>query len=372
MARVSSRDMDPRATARATIVAALLVITLACPAASAEAASPEAAFFGMQTEGLPSELDIALMKRGGVDLVRTVFNANIEASADPARWASYDGLIANAARARIRILPVLIGNPGHRRGLKRPRTRIERTVWARFVSGVAARYGRDGSFWAANPELRPLPITAYQVWNEPNLPAYWRPHNDAAGYLRLVRLTRARLRAVDPKALIVLAGLPDSKNGTRLLDYVRSIYAQAGARALFDVVALNPYSPEVRGVLEKLDLVRAYMDRLGDRRTPIWITEIGWATGGSRSPFTTSKAGQAVRIARTFRALIAARGRLRLGRLMVFSLQDRPYSPAERPWWGPRTGLFDLAGRPKPAWDAFVSFTGGRQGGRLRGRASPR
>jgi len=251
----------------------------------------------MQTFTLPNAQDVTMMKRGGVGTLRTVFNANIEWSPDPARWAPYDTLLADAARARIRVLPVLIGNPGGRVGSHRPRTRNERMAWARFVSGVAARYGRGGSFWRNNPELQPLPITAYQVWNEPNLPAYWRPHNDAAGYLRLVRLTRARLHAVDPKALIVLAGLPDSRHGTRMLDYVRAIYAQSGARTLFDVMALNPYAPDAGGVLEKLDQVRALMDRRGDRRTPIWVTEVGWATGGPRSPFRTRYASASTAIA---------------------------------------------------------------------------
>ena len=306
-----------------------------------------------------------MMKRGGVGTVRVGFDGGVEAFPEPARWGLYDQLMTAAARARVEVLPVLIGIPGPRVRINRPRTRSDRLSWARFVSGVAARYGPRGAFWTAHTELEPMPIKAYQVWNEPNLPAYWRPSDDAAGYLRLVRLTRARLRAVDPKARIVLAGLPDSRLGTPMLDYVRRIYSQPGARTLFDVVALNPYAPDTAGVLDKLNQVRAYMNRRGDRRTPIWITEIGWATGGPRSPFRTSERGQAERMNRMFRILLAARGRLRLGRIIVFGLQDRAYVDTEKPWWGPRVGLFDMAGRPKPAWNTFVRFTGGRRGGRL-------
>jgi hypothetical protein len=329
----------------------------------------------MQAWTLPQAADVAMMKRGGVGTLRAVFDGGIQSFPEPARWSSYDTLMSAAARERIEVLPVLIGIPGGRPRLDRPRTRAERMGWAQFVSGVAARYGRGGSFWMAHPELEPMPIRAYQVWNEPNLPAYWRPSDDAAGYLRLVRLTRARVRAIDPKAAIVLAGLPDSRLGTRMVDYLRAIYAQPGARTLFDVVALNPYAVDAPGVIEKLNEVRALMDRRGDRRTPIWVTEIGWATAGPRSPYRTSRRGQAARIARTFSALLANRGRLRLGRLILFGLQDRPYARSEKPWWGPRVGLFDLAGRPKPAWGTFVGFTGGRPGGRLRSvvvRRSPK
>jgi hypothetical protein len=306
-----------------------------------------------------------MLSRGGVGTLRVLFDGPVGAAPDSPRWAPYDELMAGAARERIVVLPVLFGRPGGGQRFKHPRTRADRTAWGNFVSAIAARYGRGGTFWHAHPELPAVPLTAYQVWNEPNLPVYWRPAVDAGGYLRLVRLTRARLLAVDPKALVVLAGLPDSRLGTPMLDYVRAIYAQPGARSLFDVVALHPYAEDAPHVLAKLNQVRALMNRRGDRRTPIWVTELGWSTGGPRSPFRTTRAGQAARVSATFRALIAARTRLRLGRVALITLQDRAYLPAEAPWWGPSAGLFDRAGSPKPAWNAFVGFTGGRPGGRL-------
>lgn len=354
----------PRLSVAGIATSLLVGACCALPAQSAAAAQSRT-FFGLQGHVLPSPQDLAMMRRGGAGTLRVVFDGGVQAFPEPARWTQYDELMTAAARDRIEVLPVLIGIPGPRLRINRPRTRTQRMVWARFVSGVASRYGRGGAFWELHPELEPMPITAYQVWNEPNLPAYWRPTDDAAGYLRLVRLTRARLRAVDPQAQIVLAGLPDSRLGTRMLDYVRAIYAQPRARALFDIVAVNPYSPGPAGVLDKLVQVRAYMDRRGDHRTRIWVTEIGWATGGRPSPFRTSRRGQAARIGGMLRSLSAARERLGLERIIVFGLQDRPYLPTEKPWWGPRVGLFDVRGRPKPAWTTFVRFTGGRSGGRL-------
>ena len=347
------------------IVASLLVGLLTCAPAVAADDDPDRAFFGMQDHRFPTAKDVAMMQRGGVGTLRVVFDGGVEAFPEPARWGPYDELMTAAARQRVEVLPVLIGIPGGRPRLHRPRTRSQRATWARFVAGVAARYGRGGRFWELNPELEPRPITAYQVWNEPNLPAYWRPADDAAGYLRLVRLTRARLRAVDPDAQIVLGGLPDSRLGTRMLEYVRAIYAQPGARTLFDVVALNPYAADAYGVLEKLDQVRAFMNRRGDDKTPIWITEVGWATGGPASPFRTTRVGQATRLGDLLGLLLAHRPRLRLERLFVYGLQDRPYAASEKPWWGPRVGLFDVTGRPKPAWRTFADYTGGRSGGRL-------
>jgi len=129
---------------------------------------------------------------------------------------------------------------------------------------------------------------------------------------------------------------------------------------------LNPYAPDAEGVLEKLNLVRAFMNRRGDRSTPIWVTEVGWATGGPRSPFRTTKRGQAARIGQTFGLLIAARGRLRLGRVIVFGLQDRSYVASEVPWWGAARG----AVRPGRASEASLEHVPWlywrRRGGLLR------
>ena len=358
--------MDLRVAARAGIVTALMLVVLAgAVPAPGVASAPVRAFFGMQDFSVPSAREFAAMGRGGVGTFRALFSVPLRRPHDSAAWAPYDVLMARAARERIEVLPVLLGTPGGGQRFHRPRTRAQRTAWATHVSAIAERYGPDGTFWTAHPELEPQPLRAYQVWNEPNLPVYWRPALDAAGYLRLVRLTRARVRRVDPTASIVLAGLPDSRLGTPILEYLRAIYAVPGARSLFDVVALNPYADDAAGVLRKLNAVRAHMDRRGDQRTPIWITEIGWGTSGLPSPFRTTKYGQAARVKRAFRALIAARERLRLERLIFISLQDRPYVAAEKPWWGPRVGLFDLTGRPKPAWRTFVGFTGGRPGGRV-------
>ena len=194
----------------ALVVVGLLVaaVTRVAPAAPALVAGPDRAFFGLQAWTLPDAQDVAMMKRGGAGMLRAVFAGDVLAAPAATRWARYDVLMTAVAQARIEVLPVLLGLPGGGRHIDRPRTAAEQAQWIAFVGAVASRYGRGGTFWADHPGLDPMPLTAYQVWNEPNLPAYWRPTDDAAGYLSLVRVTRARLRAVDPQALIVLAGLP--------------------------------------------------------------------------------------------------------------------------------------------------------------------
>ena len=357
--------MGFRLTARATLLAALATGTLACAApAIAAADAPGRAFFGMQAWSRPAAADVAMMGRGGVGSMRVLFIGDLGNKHHNTRWATYDAFMVAAARERIDVLPTLLGS-SHGRP-HRPLTPAGMRKWTEFVGDVAERYGRGGTFWRDHGDLEPMPLTAFQVWNEPNIPAYWSPATDVAGYVRLVRLTRERLREVDPNATTVLAGLPDSRLGVPSLDYLRAIYAQPGAKSVFDVVALHPYARYSDGVMRALNRARSLMNRRGDRSTPIWITELGWSTGGGRSQFRTTRAGQSARIHYTLTALLAARERLRLGRVIWFGLQDRAYGLTEKPWWGPRVGLFDVDGKPKPGWGTFVGFTGGQAGGRLR------
>ncbi len=147
-----------------------------------------------------------------------------------------------------------------------------------FVAQVAARYrGR---------------IDAYIVWNEPNLAREWGDRApDPAAYTALLKLAAARLRAADPGARIVSAGLaPTNENSATAMDdrdFLRGMYA-SGARGAFDILAAHPYAfanppDDPRGAhtglnfLRLLDL-RDIMLANGDAATPVWITEFGYPT----------------------------------------------------------------------------------------------
>ena len=46
----------------------------------------------------------------------------------------------------------------------------------------------------------------WQIWNEPNISAYWR-QPFAKGYVPLLRITRQAIKQADPRAKIVLGAL---------------------------------------------------------------------------------------------------------------------------------------------------------------------
>jgi hypothetical protein len=88
----------------------------------------------------------------------------------------------------------------------------------------------------------------------------------------------------------VLAGMPDY-----VWIYLAQLY-KAGARRLFDVVAVHPYSKTVEGVITILKLVRRVMDRAGDRHKGIILRELNWPAALHRTPFhagfETTEAGK--------------------------------------------------------------------------------
>jgi len=151
---------------------------------------------------------------------------------------------------------------------------------------------------------------------------------------------------------VLSAGLPESRLGIRFGTYVRALY-RAGGRSGFDVFALHPYSSSARGVLAAVRRTRALMRRYGDAAKPVWVTELGWASGGPRSPFTFDPLSQAQLVANTIDALSMQRRALRIAGFVYFDWKDGAPYPGRSDFWGLHTGLVTNAGVAKPSLAAF-------------------
>jgi hypothetical protein len=169
----------------------------------------------------------------------------------------------------------------------------------------------------------------------------------------MLRAGARAIRGADPGAEVVAAGLPNSKLGVPFLEYLDQMY-RAGARGLFDTLAVHPYARDVGGVLALAERARVVMNRWQDG-SRLWITEFGWSTGGDASAFRVSRRGQADRIAGSLSALIAERRVLRLRGFIFFRWRDAP-APADLGVdpWPLHTGLLDAEGAPKRGFWAFA------------------
>lgn len=342
---------------RLGIAVVLATLGVCLFATSATAAVPRS-FFGMGTWGAPTASQFNRLHRAGVGGVRSDLSWwAVEPRPGVRDWSAYDVIVRNAARARIRMLPTILSSPPFAASQSNypPSSASARSRYAQFLRDAAARYGPGGSFWRANPGLPQRPIKDWQIWNEPSLPFFWNGHPDARDYASFLRISRGALRSVDGHARIVLAGMPEVGNGIAMSEFLRQLYA-AGARDLFDVVALHPYSRDQRGVIRTVVRVRRIMRAGGDRRKPIRITEIGWGTAGDPggTHFRTSQRGQANRLRKMYKTLIKRRRRYHVDGIYWFALVDRAPRAGEDDFWGLHSGLLFANGKAKPAWRTFV------------------
>jgi hypothetical protein len=338
---MTHRVRGPRTAATAVILAALGVLVLGTPAAQAAQPVPDG-FVGMMVDGplypvtspgvnLGAQFD--KMVASGVESVRAVFDwsnaqpyrtwrqvppAELDQFTDvngvPTRFGETDQLVAAAAAHGVTVMPVVLYTPGWdaaphpSRDFAIPQSP---KPYASFVAALVRRYGPGGSFWETNSPA--LPIRMWQIWNEPNISTFWPTHPYQRGYVKLLHAAHDAIKAIDPGAKVVLAGLPN-------YSWVQlgRIYKVRHASKWFDVAAIHPYTKTPKGVIEILDKARQAMDDAGDKQTPIVADEISWPSSLGKTDhtvgfdFATTEAGQAHKLARLLPLLGENRARLRL------------------------------------------------------------
>ena len=310
---------------------------------------------------------LAAERRTGVQLLRQTFDwSQIEPRRGAYDFSAYDSYVSAAARAGLQVLPVVFGRPAFEPGVHAAGAPLTATTtlppgrlsdFAAFASALARRYGPDGMFWRAHPGVPAHPVTAWQVWNEPNLPVYWGGRPDAAGYVAMLSSVGHAIKSVDPAAEIVTAGIPDSRLGVPLGRYVLEMIA-AGARGTFDTLAINPYATSDLGVLAAARQVRQLLDASGLSQTSIWFTELGWASGGPASSFTVGPALQARYVLGAITSLARVAGALHIRGVVYYDWRDAPPYAGGQDFWGLHTGLLTLAGAAKPALSAYYQAAG--------------
>jgi hypothetical protein len=230
----------------------------------------------------------------------------------PTQFGPLDALVGAAAQRGLTVLPTVLNAPNwdgkHR--TKYLAIPSSNGPYGKFLKALVLRYGPHGTFWKVHAPK--VPIRMWQIWNEPNERGLWPIQPFARSYVALVRTARAAIKSADPGAKIVLAGLSNYS-----WTYLAQIYRVRGARQLFDVVGVHPYTKEPQGVITILDNVRQVMRSHGDRRKPLDADEVGWPSSVGQTSFTygfeTTEAGQASNI--TALLPLLAKNRVRLGLL---------------------------------------------------------
>ena len=200
------------------------------------------------------------------------------------RWNLFDRVVAAAAERELTVLPILAYTPKWARpaGCTGEKCHpADPEAFAAFAAAAAARYAPSG-------------IHTWEIWNEPNLPGFWKPKPDAAAYTALLRATSGALRRQDPSAYVILGGLAaaHTRGGSiSQTDFLTAVSVRGGNRVV-DAVGYHPYTyPHLASARmrsgtpwERIDgpsdSLQSVLSAYGTPGLPVWITEFGAPTNG--------------------------------------------------------------------------------------------
>jgi polysaccharide biosynthesis protein PslG len=334
------------------------------------AGNAHASFYGLYyTPQHGENKDFGRLADANVKTVRwTMPWSNVEGSRGHFNWTLPDEVIGGLAAKGIQVLPVVYGSPAwiSKQRTKPPLgSKDARQAWKDFLGEAVKRYGAGGSFWTnplayakQHPGKAAQPVSAWQIWNEPNLPAYFHPRPSPGKYAKLLSLAHEAVKGADPSAKVIIAGMPgNAVGGIDAPKFYRRLYKEKGISKDFDAAALHPYGPFLPDVRHWIEKVRKVMKQHGDKQKPLWLTELAWGSDHpDRFGFNKGKAGQKRMLKRSFKMINHHRHAWDIRRLFWFQLRDPKSGNPHCSFCG-SAGLLKHSGKKKPAWRAFKGFT---------------
>lgn len=371
-----------------TCFAVLAVSALALASIPSVASAVPANFWGVSPQGVPSVEEFQRLGAGGVDSVRIPvgWGGIQKERGGAADFSSVDPLVSGAVQAGLEVLPFVYNAPswavpsavvpGSRGSVRAPKTLpvksgAQRSAWTGFLKLVVGRYGPSGSFWAEHPALPKRPLRTWQIWNEENF-KYFVVRPSPADYGKLVKISHAAIKSVDPGAKIVLGGMFAKPREAQFkgkpaqayfaTDFLDQLYRTTpGIKSRFDGVALHPYTGNYQQLTPDIEEFRAVLKKNHDAGKGLWITEIGWSSqplDPKHNAFAKGPQGQVKQLNGAFRLFRSKQAKWRLKQIFWFSVDDRTGICN----FCDGTGLFGEGFVPKPSWFAYVKFAGGNPG----------
>ena len=218
------------------------------------------------------------------------------------------------------------------------------TKFREFCRSAVQRCGPGGSLWKEHPDVKPLPIRYWQIWNEPNI-EFLNPGDSGLLrtelYARLLKAASEEIRKLDPGAHIIAfntaggcsyigRGVPpdDMWQKTKYIGwrkFIKDVTKEVGPKA-FDGIGTHPYTqpkgPEGRveagiRMLRELAAEQKFQDK------PIWFTEVGYPVEYPRDLNVRDERQQACFTVRLY-ALSAAHG---VTQVQIMYITDITYGP---------------------------------------------
>jgi hypothetical protein len=305
----------------------------------------------------------------------------IEATRGQRNFGPLDGAVLRANGVGIKLLLTVSNAPfWARNGVNEDGPPVDDATFDAFLKDLATRYAGK--------------VSAYEIWNEPNLRRNWNGQAlSAESYVKLLRGAYGVLKAADPAALVISAGLSptgysDGKNAIGDREYLAAAY-KAGLAQVSDGIGAHPFgwgnppdatcckaAPGVSGwydsrtffFLNTLADYHQIMVEAGDSSTPLWLTALGWGTAdGVAAPTTVRKAAfgfvafldQNQQAAYLERALALSKLAGYVGPTFVYNLDGCQAAPpdagASNFYWC-YYALLNADGKARPAYDTLKNW----------------
>jgi hypothetical protein len=322
----------------------------------------------------------------------SVFHMPLEYNGPGGSWSGNDHAVEDAWKNGITILPTM--EAGER--FLRP-SDTNWSAWGTWVQEAVERYGVNGSFW--NGKADPTPITAWEVWNEPNVVEHNPVLSEAeckklhshyyaepktciqpGAYGTFLKYTAEHIQAGSyaktAHGTNVLSGglyarseaeeeMSVSEGGNRgsmaITEFLAGSALTGGFSSDVTGIALHPYSL-VGGATEmahKIERIKNFLNEGGLGGLGLWLTELGWPIGGSAhfptNGHTVTPAEQANLLTEAFNWIKANASKENIQLVAWFNMRDYPSGTH----WAGTCGLLEENGNPRPSWYAFQAETGG-------------
>jgi hypothetical protein len=314
-------------------------------ATSTAAAEPgRGEFFGANTQGVVSMLDMSTWRKHfdrmaamGLSVARADANWGwVEPSAPSGgahhyNWATLDKMVEAIAGAGIRWHAVISHAPWWtaKDGYKLHPDHYGDYV--AFSAALARRYGPGGDFWTQHRSLPYRPVIDFAVWNEPNSVHFWAPIQDPQEYMRVYLATRDAIAAANPSVKTLFSlGWQDFE------PYVTAALEDGGR---VDGISFNPYGLTADATLELVRRLHFALRRIGRGAVPIDVGEFGLPSSRLGNASLPPEETRAATLGLTSEAL--SRSDCPVESYLVYSLaqpQTDPKDPLES------MGLLDVSG----------------------------
>ena len=293
--------------------------------------------------GETMEREFDAMEDAGAAWVRCDFAwSDLEPVQGIWNFAGVDAVVEKASQHGVKVLGILGACPpwaNGGNGWNYPPTDAD--AWRDYIRTVVSRYrGR---------------VSAWEIWNEENIHAFWQPEPSAEDYVALLAAASPEVRAADPEAAVVMGGVAGL--GSDYLDACLGL----GAADYVDAIAYHPYAetigeegqpeedefrPKERLCRDLLAFVRGLVGQHTAKDLEVWITEVGWTTCAEIPPGVDEDT-QADYMLRTLINYASTD----VDRVIWFNLRDTHLNDQDR------YGLLAQDLSPKPSYLFFSTFS---------------